>query len=148
MTALRLLESLHGHLAVLAVAALVHPAITLRRGRPLPFRTKLSVGFATLFSALAFGSGAFIYGDYRRLVKRPLFHDDATAGLFFETKEHLAFFVLCLALGGAVVAFAAPRDAEEQRRLGGHLYAAAAVLGLVTLGLGTFIAAVRGFGSP
>lgn len=142
---LRLLETLHGHAGVLAVVALLHPAILLRRGRVLSVGLKLSVGLTTAFTALAFGLGIAIYEDYRALVKRPLFALDRGVGLLFETKEHLAFAVICLALGGAACALLAPKQDKALRRLAAGIYGAAFVLGAVVAGLGTYVAAVRSF---
>lgn len=142
---LRLLESLHGYAGALAVVALLHPAVLLRRGRALSRGLKWSVGLTSGFVALAFGLGIVIYEDYRSLVKRPLFAADRTAGMLFETKEHLAFAVVCLAFGGAACALLAPRQDRALRRLAAQLYAAAFVLGCVVGGLGTYIAAVRSF---
>lgn len=145
MTWLRLLESLHGHLGVLTAAALLHPAILLRRGRPLSRGGRWSVALTTLLSLLAFVTGVFIYGDYRELVKRELFMQRPEVALLFETKEHLAWVVLSFALGAGVAALIAPRAALETRRAAGWLYVAAAILCIATASLGTWVAAVRGF---
>ena len=60
---LRFLESIHGHLGVLALASLIHPAILLRKGLPLSFRSRLSVIAATTLTVLAFALGLYLYGD-------------------------------------------------------------------------------------
>jgi len=142
---LRLLESVHGHLGVLAAVALVHPALLLRRGKPLTTGTRLSVVLTTLACVLAFGLGVGIYGDYRASVKPELFRLSARAGFLFETKEHLAFATAAFALGAAAAALLAPGDAEAVRRLSATLYGAAAVLALVVVAIGTWVHAIHGF---
>ena len=147
MTLLRILETVHGHLAILAVAALLHPAILLRRGRALTRGIRWSVGLTTLFVVLAFGTGLAIYGDYRELVRRDLWLADPDAGRLFETKEHIAFGVLTLTLGAGVVAFVAPKDARRMRQGAAVAYAVAAAICAVAVALGTYVAAVRSFPS-
>jgi hypothetical protein len=143
----RLLESLHGHLGVLAAIGLVHPAILLRRGHPLSRGGRWSIALTALATALAFGSGAFIYPAYIRLVRRHVFSTSVPAGMLFETKEHLAFVVTCLTAGAAVAALCSPREEAAMRRAAALLFAAAALLCLLTAGLGSYVAAVRGFWS-
>jgi hypothetical protein len=142
---IRLLESFHGHLGVLGAAALLHPAILLRHGKPLNRRNRWSVALTAVVATLAFGSGLFIYPHYTSGVKQDLFYDSARAGLLFETKEHLAFVVICLTLGGAVAAWIAPPGATALRRAAALLFSLAFGLCLVTAGLGTYVASVRGF---
>lgn len=145
MTLLRILEGVHGHLGVLAAVALIHPAILLRKGRPLSRGMRWSVGLTTMVVVAAFGMGLFIYGDYREVVKRPLLLGSFEVGMLFETKEHLAWGVLTLALGAGVAAFAAPREAKRLRQLSAAFYAVAAVLCFVVVALGTYVASVQGF---
>jgi len=145
MTWLRLLESIHGHLGVLAAIALIHPAILLRNGRPLSRGMRWSVGLTTAVVMLAFGMGLFIYEDYREIVKPVLLLSHHDAGMLFETKEHFAWGVLTSALGAGVAAWVAPRDAKRLRQIAAAFYAVAAVLCLATVGLGTYIASVQSF---
>ncbi len=145
MTLLRILESIHGHLGVLAAVALIHPAILLRKGRPLSRGMRWSVGLTTLVVFLAFSMGIFIYEDYREVVKRPLLLGSFEVGMLFETKEHLAWGVLTLALGAGVAAFAAPREAKRLRQVAAVFYALAAILAFVVVALGTYVASVQGF---
>lgn len=146
MIFLRVLTTLHGFLGVLAVAGLLHPAILLRRGQALGFRTGLSVALSAGFALAALGSGLLVYGDYRRLVRIRLFQDDPAAGLLFETKEHLAVVACSLALGATFAAFLAPREERGLRRAAAVCFGVAAALTLVTAALGTYVAAVRSFG--
>ncbi len=145
MTALRILESIHGHFGILAAAALLHPAILLRRGRALSRGLSWAVLLTTLVTVVAFATGVFIYGDYRAHVKRPLFLEDPAAGLLFETKEHVAWAVVALALGGGTAALFAPRGARRVRQGAAVVYAVAALLCVLTVAIGTYVAAVGGF---
>jgi hypothetical protein len=147
VNALHLLATVHGYLGVLAAAALLHPAILLRDGRPLSRGMRWSIGLTAVVTSAAFSLGVSIYEDYREIVKRPLFVASRTVGLLFETKEHLAYAVIALTLGAAVCAFAAPADEPRLRRLAAVLFAAAALVCLAVVGLGTYVASVRGFAS-
>lgn len=147
MNALELLASVHGHLGVLASAALLHPSISLRHGRPLARGMRWSIGLTAAFTVLAFSLGVAIYEDYRELVKRGLFVESRAAGLLFETKEHLAYVVVALTVGGAVCALAAPRDEPRLRQLAAVLFVSAALACLCVVVIGVYVAAVRGFAS-
>jgi len=141
----RVLQAVHGHAGVLAAIALLHPAILLRDGRPLSRGGTWSVGLTALITALAYGLGIGIYGSYRTHVKRELFRASFEAGLLFETKEHLAFAIICMTLGAAFATFVAPRGASELRRASARIFGAAAVLCFVTSALGIGLAAIRDF---
>ncbi|MAQ18372.1 MAG: hypothetical protein CMN30_26685 [Sandaracinus sp.] len=145
---LRLLESVHGHLGILAAVALLHPAWLLRRGRPLSRGMRWSVGLTAAITSAAFALGLSIYEPYRDQVKRRLFAHARDAGWLFETKEHLAFAVIALTLGATVAAFAAPRDDRRLRRWAAGAYAAAALLCFVVVALGTYVASLRTFAEP
>lgn len=144
---LRVLESVHGHVAVLACAALFHPAILLRHGRPLSRGTRLSVILTGLMTVLAFGLGLALYEDYRALVRRELFERAPDVAYLFETKEHLAWGVLCLTLGATVAALVAPRSAKRVRQSAAAAYGVAAILAVIVAGLGTYVASVASFPS-
>ncbi|MCA9593024.1 MAG: hypothetical protein KC776_06920 [Myxococcales bacterium] len=141
----RLFESIHGHLGVLTVAALVHPALLLRQGKPLTRRNRWAVGLSTAFTLAVYGTGIAMYGAYRALVKRHLFTDSVRAGLMFETKEHVAVVVVGLALGAAIAAFVAPKQATAVRRVAALFFAFAALAALCVVVLGTQVASVRSF---
>jgi hypothetical protein len=145
MTLWRALETLHGHLAVLAAAALIHPAILLRRGSPLSRGARWAIGLGTLAVVLAFTLGLVIYPAYTQEVRTPLFFASPRAGLLFETKEHWAFMVVSIAVGAAVASLAAPLTATALRRTSALFYALAAALCLATAGLGSVTATIHGF---
>jgi hypothetical protein len=141
----RLLETVHGHFGVLAAAALVHPAILLRRGDALPGRTRLLILLTTMAVVCAFSTGLVIYAHYRANVRTALFLRSVRAGLLFETKEHLAYAVVATTLAAGACVLAAPPAARDLRRAGAVLYAVAATLCLATVALGSYVASVRGF---
>jgi hypothetical protein len=141
----RVLESVHGHLGALAVVALLHPAILLRRGLPPSRGTRWAIGLTTAVTLAAFGLGVGIYEQYRATVKREVFAASRTVGFLFETKEHVAYAVAALALGAGVAALLAPPEAVAVRRAAAAAYAAGALLCLVVAALGTFVASVAGF---
>jgi hypothetical protein len=142
---LRILQSLHGHLGVLAAVALLHPAILLRQGKPLTRRNRWALALSSLSVVVTFAIGIVLYGPYRERVRQSLFVESARAGLAFETKEHLALYVVCLSLGGLVGALFAPKEAVRLRRAAALLFALAAGLCLLTAVLGTYVQSVRAF---
>ena len=106
---------------------------------------KLSVWLTTLVTGGAFAMGIAIYEDYRTHVKRGLFALDPEVGMLFETKEHLAFATLALALAAGLAALLAPRKRADLRKAAAALYAASAITCLVVVALGTYVASVRSF---
>lgn len=140
-----LLAHLHGHAAVLAIATLFHPAVLLWSGRPLSRGARWAVASTLATTIVAFALGLWIYGPYRDLVRHDLTLASPDAALLFETKEHLAWATLTLALGAGVAALAAPRSATGLRRITARAYLSAAVLGTIVCGLGIHIASIHGF---
>jgi len=141
----RLLEHLHGHLAVLATAALVHPALSLRNPRR---RAVLSCSLATLLAWIAGVLGAVVYPDYRRLLKRAIYVGDFRTGQLFERKEHLAFAALGLSLAGLVLHLSAggADEASRSRARAAHwAYVAAAALAIAVAVMGVRVAIVKTF---
>ncbi len=132
---------------MLAAAALLHPAILLRKGNPMSWGTRLAVVLTAGAVVLAFASGVWIYPAYVASVRVPLFLKSEHTGLLFETKEHIAFAVMALALGASACAWFAPTRARGLRRAAAVGFALGAALCLVTAALGTWVAAVHGFGS-
>ncbi len=141
----RLLLLVHGHAAALATAALVHPAVILWRGAPLSRGGRWALGAAMALTALAFGLGIAIYGDYRILVKNDLFVASPEAGMLFETKEHIAWIVLVSSLGAGAAALLAPPRAAALRRIAARVFAGAAIACIATWALGTWVTHIRSF---
>ena len=145
MTWLRLLTSLHGHVAILATALLFHPAILLRRGAPLSRGARYAVVLAALSTAAAFVLGVALYGDYRTHIRPGLFITSKSAGLLFETKEHAGFMVLAMTVGAAAAALLAPRGAGVFRQAAARVFAAAGLLALIVGSIGTLVTALESF---
>jgi hypothetical protein len=110
---LRLLEHVHGHLGWLTVAALLHPAIILRRPAR---RARLSVALATAFALVTASLGGALYPEYRARLKQALFLERPDLGWWFERKEHLAVGALGLALAGCVAHLGLDAFADEAHR--------------------------------
>jgi hypothetical protein len=117
---------------VLAAVALLHPAILLRQGKPLTRRNRWALALSSLSVVVTFAIGIVLYGPYRERVRQSLFVESARAGLAFETKEHLALYVVCL-------------SPVRLRRAAALLFALAAGLCLLTAVLGTYVQSVRAF---
>jgi hypothetical protein len=140
----RLVERVHGHLGLLSVAVLAHPAIVLRRAHR---RAHLAVTLAVIFPALTAALGVWLYGPYRSELKQRVFIESRTMGNLFERKEHLAFGVVALAVAGAC-AYLASREKKGDPRLSraAHLaFVLSFAMALATAILGTVVAANKSF---
>jgi hypothetical protein len=140
-----LLEGIHGHVGVLAMIALLHPALMLWSGKPLSRNGKLALLASIALVVLAFALGLTIYPEYREEVRPDLFRASERAGFAFETKEHLAWIAMIGAIGAGVAALAAPPKARQVRRIAGRVFLGAAIACTLAACLGTWIASVRGF---
>ncbi len=142
----RVLEHVHGHLAWLSAAALLHPAIVLRRTRR---RAHLAVALPTLLVTAVGAAGVAIYGPYRDRLRQQIFIHAPRVGYLFERKEHLAFGAVLLAWAGAFAyagALAARDPARESLRRTAHLaFILAAALTIVTAAMGVIIAVYKTF---
>src|SRR5271166_4972216 len=127
---LRIVEHIHGHVGWLSAAALVHPAIVLRRQLGGAWAVGLSTGLVTLNAAM----GVWLYGPYCDLLKRHIFQSSPTIGLLFERKEHLAFGAVLLAWVGAIA------HVGKLRALSQRAYLIAALLAIAVASLGTIVA--------
>lgn len=141
-----LLEHVHGHAGWLAAAALVHPAILLRKPNR---RAHLSVALATGLVTAVGAAGAYLYGEYRDRLKQGIFLKAPSIGWLFERKEHLAFAAIVLAWAGAIAYFGAPSVSDSARpklrMLAHRAFLGAAVLGVIVAALGTIVASYRTF---
>lgn len=142
----RLVEHVHGHLGWLAAAALLHPAIVLRRrGRRAHLAVVLSTGFITTAAAV----GVWLYVAYRQRLKQAIFREGATYGWLFERKEHLAFGAVVLAWAGTVAYFASRRAsvplAGSLQTFAFRAFVCAAALAITVAVLGTTVAIFRTF---
>ena len=135
-----LLERVHGHLAWLGLALMLHPVVSLGRpGRPRR-PTRWSAWLAAAFVSAPYALGWWIYPTYRTRVKPALLVESLPLALAFETKEHLALMTLALAWGGAM-AIHAGGETRGGRRTARVLLGCGAVTGLVTAALGLAVAA-------
>jgi hypothetical protein len=146
LTALRVAEHLHGHLGWLATAALVHPAILLKRaGRRAHLAVSLGTGIATLAAAV----GVALYPAYREQLRPSIFAKAPALGYAFERKEHLAFGAIAMAWAGAlayVAALGAGSSAAPRLRGASQVcFVVAALFAVVTAALGTCVAVYRTF---
>lgn len=139
--AFALWERIHGHVAVLGLALVLHPVITLWTRRGLNWRTHLTAELGAALLVLPFAIGWWIYPTYRAHVKPELFARTHPAFHAFETKEHLAAMAVFLAVAGAGTLRFAGRS-EAGRRAAWWLLLASVGLGAVTGGLGIWIASV------
>jgi hypothetical protein len=143
----RLCEHAHGHLGWLAAAALVHPAVLLRRSHR---RAAWAVLLAAIAVTLAGAGGVLLYPRYRTEVKGPIFATAPAIGFMFERKEHLAFGAVFFAWAGVAAYFGAGAiegDVQRSLRRAAHWsFVAAATLAVSAACLGTLVAAYRTFG--
>jgi hypothetical protein len=146
MNFLRAVEHIHGHAGWLAVAALVHPAILLRkRGK----RAHLSVGLGAAIVTTVASVGIWLYVPYRDALRPGIFQSAPEIGLMFERKEHLAFGVVLASWLGALAYFGSWRAEDETRirlhALSHRAFVIAAVLAGAVASLGTYVATYRTF---
>ncbi|MBM76575.1 MAG: hypothetical protein CMK59_14300 [Proteobacteria bacterium] len=92
---------IHGHVAVLGLAVLLHPIISMHKQKRLRKGTRWSLWLSVFFVLGAYMMGLWIYPDYRTTVKPRLISHNIAIAYLFESKEHLAFCsVLAVCLGG------------------------------------------------
>jgi hypothetical protein len=144
---LRALERVHGHLGWLSVAALLHPAIFLRRANR---RARLSVSLATGSVAVTGVLGATIYPSYRDRLKQHIFIDAPRLGWLFERKEHLAVGAVAFALVGCISHLSLPLFPHDEvrrsmARLAHRAFILAFVLALIVAVFGVTVASYRSF---
>jgi hypothetical protein len=140
----RVLEHVHGHLGWLTSAALLHPAILLRRTNR---KAHLSVALATGFVTVTGGLGLWIYEPYRVRIKQSIFLEARWVGFLFERKEHLAFGAIVLAWAGATaytLALEKPDTLRQPLRTFAHrAFVASCSLALLAAALGTAVASFK-----
>jgi hypothetical protein len=144
---MRVLEHLHGHLGWLSAAALLHPAIVLRRATR---RAHLAVGLAVGFVTAVGATGAVLYGPYRDRLKQAIFIATPGVGYLFERKEHLAYGAVLLAWAGAIAYTAAERAGGDElrgslRTAAWRAFVLACALATVSAALGVAVAVTKTF---
>jgi len=138
-----LLEKIHGHLALLAIAASCHPSLTLRGERLVTWRQRLSGYLATLLTVAAFASGCLIYSEFRRAVRPELRAVGEIWFQLFEIKEHLAWTAFCLSLIGGIGLLRT--QATAPAAILRNAYRLSAILALVVAAIGIVTASIRSF---
>ncbi len=142
-----LLQKLHGVLGVLALAALLHPAITLRADkRPSP-RIVLSCQLAWLLTLVSVVAGWGAYLEYRQTVKPWLLDNHASLHtLWFEIKEAVGWFTLVAATAGAALVHWSPEQ-PVARAAAGTLFLIASFSALAAGTIGVIVASYRDLGA-
>lgn len=135
-----LLERVHGHIALLGLAVLLHPVITLWRRKGLTRGTRLSANIAAVFLVVQYALGWLVYPTYRKTVKPGLVQEALPYAMAFETKEHLAIMAVALTLGGVGTLHAAGRT-EAGRKAARVLLLMAWLCGVAVGVMGVVIAA-------
>ena len=133
-----LVARLHGLLAALGLAILLHPVLNLRGKRAKTWWTRFTVDASAVLLGLPFAVGWFLYPIYRVEVKTKLRGTAPDALLRFESKEHLAAMAVALVVGGALV-LRLSGDGDAGRRASWTLLACGWVLGVVTALLGVWV---------
>ena len=141
-----LLEKIHGHLALLAIASCLHPPIVLRKARRPSWATRVSGYAASALMSASIAVGWFIYPEYRLQIRQHLYTTNPLLGRAFEVKEHLGTFALFLVVAGAVLLWLSTRPGgPELRQATLRAYLCAALLATVSAVLGVIIASAAGF---
>ncbi len=143
------LEKIHGHLALLAIAACLHPPMALRKARRPSWATRMSGYAASAMLSASIAAGWFIYPEYRLQIRQHLYATNRALAVSFEVKEHLGTFALFLVLAGAGLLFLSTKPGGPQLRAAtGRVYLAAAILAAISATLGVAIASYAGFAYP
>lgn len=132
-------QRVHGHLAVLGLAVLLHPVLTLGR-RGVTRGTRWTLGAALALVTVTYGGGWLAYPTYRASVKPGLVADHRGWALAFESKEHLAVFCVALTWAGALAAWRA--TTPTLRRAAQVTLGLAWLAGLLVVVLGVGVASV------
>jgi hypothetical protein len=139
---LRLVEHVHGHIGWLAVLALAHPAILLRKPRR---RATLAAFAGTLLTTVAAVMGATMYSGYRVRLKPALFAEAPAIAWAFERKEHLATAAMLLAWTGLAAHYASRGEPSRLSRLAHRAYVAAALSAGAAATIGVAVACQQSF---
>ena len=128
---------LHGMIAALGLAILLHPILTLRKPRShLSRGNRWSLWLAIGLISLQYAAGLWLYPSYRSDIKPTLIAESIELALLFESKEHLAFLCLCCVWGGGLTVLK-----ESSSRAGWVLLAGGFGLGVLVSAFGVLVAA-------
>ena len=135
----QVMERIHGHIGILALAVLLHPVLTLPRRSKISRGMRWTLWLAVLLLGLTYALGWWIYPDYRLLEKPDLIRQHIVLAKLFESKEHLAFFSLVCGFSGAAIAL--KQKNKDDWRVAWLLLLLGWILGVVVAGLGIAVAA-------
>jgi len=135
------LERVHGILAVLGLAVLLHPVVSLRHAKLRSRWTQWTADLGAGLLLAPFVIGWQIYPSYRQHIKPRLWLEQHDTALRFESKEHLALLATTLAVSGALALRASQGD-RGLIRLAHALLVTAWGCGLVTALLGIHVSSM------
>lgn len=128
---------LHGMIAALGLAILLHPILTLRKPRKhLSRGNRWSLWLAIVLISVQYAIGLWLYPSYRSDIKPTLIAESIELALLFESKEHLAFLCLCCVWGGGLAVLK-----EGGQRAGWALLVGGFALGVMVSAFGVLVAA-------
>lgn len=134
-----LVQRIHGVVATLGLAVMLHPVIALWRGRRISRWTQLTADLGALLVVVPFTLGWWIYPVYRVYVKPDLLQHHLHVALRFESKEHLAAMCVALAVGGTLTL---RFGGAESHRVAFWLLLLAWIAGVTTAVLGIYVSAI------
>lgn len=144
-----ILEKIHGHLALLGIAACLHPPIVLRKARRPNWATRMSGYAGSFLLSVSIACGWFIYPEYRLQIRQHLYATNRALAVSFEVKEHVGTFALFLVIAGAGLLFLSNRPGGAHlRKATGAAYFFAVLLATISATLGVAIASYSGFAYP
>jgi len=130
---------IHGHIAILGLAVLLHPILSLPKQQRLRRGTKWSIWLSMLFVLCAYAMGLWLYPEYRSAIKPRLIADHIAMAYMFERKEHLAFLCCFSVLGGGLLSLFF--DGSQSRTVARVLLLWGWICGVLVAGMGILVAA-------
>jgi len=130
---------IHGYIAILGLAVLLHPILSISSQKQLRKGTRWSVWLSMILVLTAYGMGLWLYPEYRTQIKPGLITENIALAYMFERKEHLAFLTSMLVLGGGFLCLYF-RDSAS-RTLARLLMLWGWICGLLVAGMGIMVAA-------
>ena len=93
----------HGHIAILGLAVLLHPILSMPSQKALRKGTRWSLWLSMVLVGIAYAMGLWLYPEYRSEVKPRLISEHIALAYMFERKEHLAFLCCFSVTGGGLL---------------------------------------------
>lgn len=136
-----LAQRIHGHLAILGLAVLIHPIVWLRGGWRFSPRAQWTTDIGAILLTVSFSMGWWLYPSYREHIKPGLMAEQLNTALRFESKEHLAAIAVALLLSSALT-LRFGRQHKQGLRLAHTLLTLGWAAAMITFVLGTYVAHV------